>query len=134
MKHTEQWIWLASDKYGNEPHNILSGFENTEDSEFVVAEFLKDLEFTQKIISAKLRFSGDCSFQLFCNDEIVATGPACVGGDFIGNETPRENFYAFETEISPKISSYGPSNGREGSYRPCPGSHQVPVQKWWGGS
>ena len=105
MKHTEQWIWLPSNKYGNEPHNILSGFENTEDSEFLVAEFLKELEFSQEIISAKLRFSGDCAFQLFYNDEIVATGPACVGGDFIGNETPRDNFYAFETEINPNNSS-----------------------------
>lgn len=105
MKHTEQWIWLPSNKYGNVPHNILSGFENTENIEFVVAEFLKELEFTQKIRNAKLRFSGDCGFQLFCNEEIVATGPACVGGDFIGNETPRANFYAFETEINPNNSS-----------------------------
>ena len=69
MKHTEQWIWLPSNKYGNEPHNILSGFENTENIEFVVAEFLKELEFTQKIRNAKLRFSGDCGFQLFSDFE-----------------------------------------------------------------
>ena len=56
--------------------------ENTENSEFVVAEFLKDLEFTQKISSAKLRFSGDCAFQLFCNNEIVATGKNALARDF----------------------------------------------------
>ena len=105
MKHTEQWIWLPSNKYGNEPHNILSGFEKTDENDFIVAEFFKELEFSKDINSAKLRFSGDCAFQLFCNSKIVATGPACVGGDFIGNETPRENFYAFETEINPNNSS-----------------------------
>ncbi len=102
MKHTEKWIWLPS---YNKPHNILSGFENIENCEFIVAEFMKEYEFPQEITSAKLRFSGDCTFQLFCNDEIVATGPSCVGGDFIGNETPRDNFYAFEAEITPKTSS-----------------------------
>lgn len=105
MKHTEQWIWLPSDKYGNKPHNILSGFENADNSDFIVAEFMKVFEFSQDVISAKLRFSGDCTFQLFCNNTIVATGPACVGGDFIGNEIPRHNFYAFEEEIYPKTSS-----------------------------
>ena len=105
MKHTEQWIWLPKDKYANEPHGILCGFENIDKKDFIVAEFVKELEFDQEIITAKLRFSGDCTFQLFCNNCIVATGPACVGGDFIGNETPRENFYAFETLINPKTSS-----------------------------
>lgn len=103
MKHTEQWIWLPSKKYGSEAHNFYSALDHDgNESEFIVAEFIKEIEFTQKVISAKLRFSGDCVFQLFCNNEIVATGPACVGGDFIGNKTPRENFYAFETEIFPQ--------------------------------
>ncbi len=101
MKHTEQWIWLPSDKHGNKPHYIYSALDNDKESEFIVAEFLKEYEFSSKIISASLRFSGDCTFQLFCNNEIVATGPACVGGDFIGNETCRENFYAFEADIFP---------------------------------
>ncbi len=101
MKHTEQWIWLPSNKYGNEVHNVFSALDNDKESEFIVAEFLKEYEFSSKIISASLRFSGDCTFQLFCNNEIVATGPACVGGDFIGNETRRENFYAFEAETFP---------------------------------
>ena len=81
MKHTEQWIWLPSDKYCNEAHNIYSALDHDGVvGEFVVAEFMKEVEFTQKVISAKLRFSGDCVFQLFCNNEIVSTGPACVGG------------------------------------------------------
>ncbi len=105
MKHTEQWIWLPSDKYGNEPHCIYSALDNDKISDYVVAEFLGKYEFSSKVVSASLRFSGDCTFQLYCNGKIVATGPACVGGDFIGNETCRENFYAFETEILPQASS-----------------------------
>ena len=101
MRHTEQWIWLPSDKYTNQPHNIFSALDNDKECEFIVAEFMKEYELPSKVASASLRFSGDCTFQLYCNNKIVATGPACVGGDFIGNETRRENFYAFETEIFP---------------------------------
>ncbi len=101
MKCTENWIWLPSDKYGNEPHNIYSALDNDKESEFIVAEFLGKYNFSSKVVSAALRFSGDCVFQLYCNNNFIATGPACVGGDFIGNETVRENYYAFETVIEP---------------------------------
>lgn len=102
MRNKEQWIWLPKDKYKNEQENILSGFEFNKEQNFIVAEFEKKYEFSKKIDKARLRFSGDTVFQLFCNGDIVATGPACVGGDFIGNETVRDNFYAFETEINPR--------------------------------
>ena len=102
MEHTEKWIWLPSDKYGTEPHNIYSALDNDDkESEFIVAEFLGNYEFSSRVVSASLRFSGDCVFQLYCNDKFIATGPACVGGDFIGNETCRENFYAFMVNIEP---------------------------------
>ncbi len=102
MEHTEKWIWLPSDKYGTEPHNIYSALDNGDkESEFIVAEFLGNYEFSSRVVSASLRFSGDCIFQLYCNDKFIATGPACVGGDFIGNETCRENFYASMVNIEP---------------------------------
>jgi len=82
MKHTEQWIWLAERYYPKEQTTVYSGFCNTEADNYTVAEFQKAYAFSQKIVQAKLRFSGDTAFQLFCNDRIVATGPACVGGDF----------------------------------------------------
>ena len=47
----------------------------------------------------KLIFSGDTEFQLFCNEKPVATGPAHSGGDFIGNDAPRPDFYAMKTEV-----------------------------------
>ncbi len=100
MEHTEKWIWLPSDKYANKPHNIYSALDNGDkESEFIVAEFLGNYEFSSKVVSASLRFSGDCIFQLYCNDKFIATGPACVGGDFIGNETCRESFYASTMDI-----------------------------------
>ncbi|MBQ8575276.1 MAG: hypothetical protein IJ447_04410 [Clostridia bacterium] len=101
MRHIENWIWLPKEKYGNEQTTVYSGFFKKDANNYTVAEFLKEYTFSVKIKRAELRFSGDTAFQLFCNNWIIATGPACVGGDFLGNETPRENFYAFETTIYP---------------------------------
>ena len=101
MAHTEQWIWLPQEIYPDNQLTNLSGFEDKSKGNFTVAEFKKELSFTKKIVKAELRFSADTSFQLYCNGECIATGPACVGGDFIGNENARENFYAFETVIRP---------------------------------
>ena len=91
MKHIENWIWLPKEKYKNDQTTVLSSFSEEKTKNYAVAEFEKSYEFSQKVIRADLRFSGDTSFQLYCNDVFVATGPACVGGDFIGNETPRDN-------------------------------------------
>lgn len=99
MKHTEQWIWLPEKSYKNEQTTVYSGFYKNEAHNYTVAEFQKNYAFSKKIVRATLRFSADTVFQLFCNDRIVATGPACVGGDFLGNETPRENFYSYETTV-----------------------------------
>lgn len=104
MHHTEQWIWLPKNKYPNNQKTIFNGFNYDVDNSYTVAEFDKKYSFSQKIISAALRFSGDTAFQLYCNQDIIATGPPCVGGDFIGNETARDNFYAFETVIEPSCT------------------------------
>lgn len=101
MKHIEQWIWLPEKIYKNAQTTYYSPLSAKDNNNYTVAEFKRDYIFPQKITSASLRFSGDTSFQLFCNNSIVATGPACVGGDFIGNETARNNYYAFETVIKP---------------------------------
>ena len=102
MNHTEQWIWLPKDIYKNEQTTVYSGFNKDKADNYTVAEFKRTYTFSQKVVRASLRFSGDTAFQLFCNDRIVATGPACVGGDFLGNETVRDNFYSFETTICPE--------------------------------
>ena len=102
MNHIEQWIWLPKDIYKNEQTTVYSGFNKDKADNYTVAEFKRTYTFSQKVVRASLRFSGDTTFQLFCNDSIVATGPACVGGDFLGNETVRDNFYSFETTICPE--------------------------------
>ncbi|MBR3691860.1 MAG: hypothetical protein IKL89_04070 [Clostridia bacterium] len=101
MNHTEQWIWLPESLYKNEQTTVYSGFNRGEADNYTVAEFQKTYVFPQKVIRAELRFCGDTAFQLFCNGGIVATGPACVGGDFLGNETVRDNFYAFSATLWP---------------------------------
>lgn len=101
MQHVEQWIGLPFKLYPESQSNIYSGFDFNDESHYVVAEFQKDYVFHAEVLHAELYFSGDTSFQLFCNDEIIATGPPCVGGDFIGNQRPRENYYAYKTVIHP---------------------------------
>lgn len=104
MQHTENWIWLPQKEYPHEQTTVYSGFLKKKADNYTVAEFKKTYSFDQKVLRAELRFSGDSAFQLFCNDHIVATGPACVGGDFIGNDTVRDNFYAFEHTIYPNAA------------------------------
>jgi len=116
MQHAEQWIWLPKKQYPNNQTTVICGFSDKEGQKhieapfdrpggnYTVAEFKRSYSFPAKVVRADLRFCGDTAFQLFCNDTIVATGPACVGGDFFGNERPRENFYAFETAIFPETN------------------------------
>lgn len=106
MQHIEQWIGLPQDLYPECRSNIYSGFAYNDKQQYIVAEFQKKYVFSSNILRAELRFSGDASFQFFCNDKLIATGPPCVGGDFfIGNDTPRENFYAYETMIKPHTNA-----------------------------
>ena len=101
MTHTEQWIWLPTELYPQRQNTIYSGFLDHSQGNFTVAEFQRIYDFQKKIIRAELRFSGDTLFRLWCNGAFVATGPACVGGDFWANETVRSNYYASETVIEP---------------------------------
>lgn len=118
MQHTEQWIWLPEASYPNEQTTVYSGFSKANATHYTVAEFKKTYAFSKKIRQAELRFSGDTVFQLFCNGKIVATGPACVGGDFLGNETLREPFYSFDVTryasifvVQSHYGSYGHGTG-----------------------
>lgn len=101
MNHTEQWIWLPSEAYPHNRTTIYSGFLNHSEGNFTVAQFQRTYAFSKVVTRAELRFSGDTLFRLWCNGDLIATGPACVGGDFRGNETVRNNYYAFETVLVP---------------------------------
>ena len=94
-----KWIWLSDEKYPESQKTIYSGFQNRDGGNYTVAEFRKTYKFEKNISKMELVFSGDTEVQLFCNDRIVATGPAHSGGDFRGNDMPRSDFYAMQTEI-----------------------------------
>lgn len=95
----EKWIWLPEDKYPDRQTCCYNDLSENKSGKYTVAEFKKEYKFNKKIIKARLRFSGDTAFQLYVNGAIHATGPASPGGDFLNNEKPRSNYYAFETEI-----------------------------------
>ena len=101
MQYLEKWIWLPKDRYPNHQTTVYSYYDKHTEGNFTVAEFKKEYHFDKVIRSAKLRFSGDTEYQLFCNGSILATGPVSVGGDFLGNEKPRTNYYASEIDIYP---------------------------------
>ena len=62
MKHTEQWIWLPEDIYKNEQTTVYSGFNKDKADNYTVAEFKRTYNFSQKVVKAELRFSGDTVF------------------------------------------------------------------------
>lgn len=105
MHHTEQWIWLPREQYAAEQRTRYSAMGEQSDPHYTVAELTRSYTFTQTVVKAQLRFSADTAFQLYCNETIVSTGPAAVGGDFIGNETARAQYYAFETELFPSTDT-----------------------------
>lgn len=99
----ETWIWLPEKEYPHRQTTKYSAFLEWNCSDtYTVAEFERQYQFDKTISRVELRFSADTEFQLFCNDEIIATGPVPSGGDFIGNELPRSNFYATQMTLFPK--------------------------------
>ncbi len=97
----EKWIWLPADKYNDRQTCCYSDLESDKSGLFTVAEFKKDYRFDKKVSTARLRFSADTALVLYVNGKVCATGPASPGGDFLGNEGPRSNFYSSETVLNP---------------------------------
>jgi len=113
----DPWIWLPIKEYPKTQHTKFDFFgedvyenscdvaefqksfllHNSDDS-YAVAEFRKTYSFNKKIVSVSIRFSGDTEVQLFCNGDMIATGPSAVGGDFLSNGKSREWYYANQTE------------------------------------
>ncbi len=100
-KSNEKWIWLPEDRYPDSQITIYSALLENAKANYVTAELTREYRFAEKVVSAKIRFSADTAVQLYLNGSVIATGPVSVGGDFIGNETVRENFYASELELFP---------------------------------
>ena len=98
----DKWIWLPKIIYPENQKTRFDALSGGTSDTYAVAEFKRTYSFEKRIENVRLRFSGDTSFQLFCNGEIIATGPASVGGDFLCNGMAREWYYATETEYAPK--------------------------------
>lgn len=100
MLFEQKWIWLPEKEYPNSQTTVWSRFNANTSGDYTVAEFKKTYRFDKKVVSMHLVFSGDTEFRLYCNHKFVATGPASVGGDFIGNDGSRPNFYAMEKVVA----------------------------------
>lgn len=96
------WIWLSHKGYPQHQSTKFDALSDDSEESFVVAEFQKEYFFPQEVTEARLCFSGDTVVQLYGNGELLAMGPACVGGDFLGNGKPREWYYSGELCFSPK--------------------------------
>lgn len=98
----ETWIWLPEDRYPQRQTTRICSFDgHWDEGHYTVAEFTRDYSFDKEIASVVLRFSGDTTFDLYCNDRLVSTGPTGVGGDFVNNEKPRANYYATQVTLCP---------------------------------
>ena len=102
MPQRDHWIWLPASEYPDAQSTVLSALNGTSGGNYSVAEFQKRYTFDRPVLRACLRVSADTAFRLYLNDQVIVTGPPSVGGDFIGNETAREHFFAYETEIRPE--------------------------------
>lgn len=101
MNLPEIWIWLDKEIYPDKQNTRLSGLLNDTEYNYAVAEFKKSYTYKKKIKQINLRFSGDTAFEIYLNEEIIATAPVPVGGDFLGNEKPRGQHYASELTVYP---------------------------------
>ena len=96
-----RWIWLPKDKYPEKQFTVYSGLSDKKNGNFTVAEFFRSYDFDKLPSSVTIRFSADTAVVLYVNGKCVATGPASVGGDFLGNGEPRPNYYMSELEYTP---------------------------------
>lgn len=101
MRYLEKWIWLNSQRYPDAQNTKFTGLDTEKEWNYTVAEFKKTYSFDKKIVSMKIRFSGDTEFRLFCDGKLIATGPISVGGDFLGNDKPRGEHYASTLTLTP---------------------------------
>ena len=101
MQQCDNWIWLPAGEYPDNQSTVFSALADTSGGNYTVTEFQKRYTFDRPVRRARLRVSADTAFRLYLNNQVIVTGPPSAGGDFIGNETAREHYFAYETELSP---------------------------------
>lgn len=104
MKSRENWIWLPEKDFPDRQTTIFTPLARTRAGNYTAARFAKTYTFApgRKPVSVTLRVSGDSAFRLYAGNEIICRGPAWVGGDFLDNENPRPNWYAYELTFTPE--------------------------------
>ena len=91
----EQWIWLPEDKYPDRQKTKISETHHEPAiGPFIAAKCERTYRFEQSVVSLEIRASADTFFRLSVNENHVMTGPASVGGDFLGCERVRPQQYA----------------------------------------
>lgn len=98
----DNWIWLPESIYPENQQTRFDALSGVPANTCTVADFKRTYEFEKSIKTVKIRVSGDTVFRLYCNGTLIATGPAVVGGDFLGNGVARKWYYATETECETK--------------------------------
>lgn len=93
MRELEKWIWLDREKHPDAQTTVFhpcafSAEETALRGNYTVAEFTRTYRFDKRVKSARLRFDGDTTFDVWMNDTLLATGPVRTGGDFLFNDTP----------------------------------------------
>lgn len=101
MTFTERWIWLPKETYPKYQTTCFACGGDPEIYNYSVSEFKKKYVFPKRIKKAVARFCADTSFRVYCNGELLATGPVSVGGDFLENHRSRDVWYASFAQIEP---------------------------------
>ena len=102
MNGFEQWIWVPEKLYPDCQKSAFSDMSEKKMDPYGVAEFKKDYVFDEAVQELRLKVCGDASFQLYLNGACVMTGPATVGGDFLGNDDQPGQYYAYQAVLPVK--------------------------------
>ncbi len=99
-----KWIWLPSEKYPENQKTFYNPLGSFRQGKYTVCRLTRKYSFSDVPTSVTLTFSADTAFLLTLNGQDIARGPAYSGGDFLDNDTPRNDYYSFKVEIHPGTS------------------------------
>ncbi|MBE5776400.1 MAG: hypothetical protein E7326_02695 [Clostridiales bacterium] len=93
------WIWVPEKDYPDKQKSAYSAMSEKKADAHAVAEFKKEYVFATPVKEVQLSICGDAAFQLYLNGTCVMTGPATVGGDFLGNDEQPDHYYLYRATI-----------------------------------
>ena len=99
MNSYEQWIWVPETLYPDRRKSAFNDMSEKKADPYAVAEFKREYRFDADVQALRVKVSGDASFQLYLNGDCVMTGPATIGGDFLGNDDQPTQYYAYEAVL-----------------------------------